>query len=94
MGGVGGTARPEAIAGAVVRFGIRFGGRAMTRMRRLGSRRIVTVMRFRPGGVGYGMSGTAVMRAFAHGNGLQVLRDHETRDQQKSRRRWESASPI
>lgn len=98
MGSGRSAARPEAVAGAVVRIRIGFGGRIVARMRHLGRRRIVTVMRFGPGFFGgdadHGMPGTAVMLAFTHGGGLQVLRDHEARDQQNPRHRWKSAPSI
>lgn len=87
MGGGGSAARPEAIARAVVRVRIGF-GRLVARMRYRGRRLVVTVMRFGAGffggGVDYGMPGTGVMRTSTHGGGLQVLRDHEARDQQKA----------
>lgn len=89
------AARSEAIARAVVRVGV--GGRGVVAgMRRLGSRR--AAMRSGPGLLGWpvdhGMLESAVVRASAHGGGLQVLRGHEPRDQQKSGGRWESAPTI
>lgn len=97
VGGGGSPAWSEAIAGAV-RFGVGLSGRVVTRMRRLAGRRTVVVMRIGPrffgGDVDDGMPGGAVVLTLTHGGGLQALRDHETRDQQNSRSRWESASPI
>lgn len=97
MNGGGGATWPEAIAGALVRFGVGL-RRFVARVLFVGHRRIVTVvlggLRCLSGSADFGMPGHAVMLTVAHGGGLQTLRDHEARDQQKPGHRRNAAPSI